>query len=60
MPKMDKYIRFKYYGKKIKSSFLIYAYFESNLIPEDNEKKIQMSLEWTNIENMLLKVMVIN
>ena len=59
MPKMDKYIRFKYYERKIKSSFLIYAYFESILIPEDNGNKIQ-SLERTNIKNMLLEVMVIN
>ena len=38
---------------------MIYADFESNLVPENNEKQIGMSLIQTNIKNMLLPVMVI-
>ena len=34
-----KYIKFKNFGRKIKSPFMIYADFESILVPEDNEKQ---------------------
>ena len=36
MPKKAEYIKFKNFGRKIKSPFMIYADFESILIPEDN------------------------
>ena len=39
---------------------MIYADFESFLVPEDYESKIQMSLILTNIKNMLVVLMVIN
>ena len=36
MPKKAEYIKFKNFGRKIKSPFMIYADFESILIPEDH------------------------
>ena len=36
MPKKCEYVKFKNYEIKIKSSFIICADFESNLVPEDN------------------------
>ena len=39
---------------------MIYADFESILVPEDNEKQNQKSLIQTNIKNILLAVMAIN
>ena len=39
MPKKSEYATFKYYERKIKSLFIIYADFESILMPEDNEKQ---------------------
>ena len=39
---------------------MVYADFESILVPEDNGKQIQMIFTLTNIKNMLLVVMVIN
>ena len=39
MPGKGKYIKFKNFGRKIKSPFMIYADFESILVPEDNEKQ---------------------
>ena len=39
MPKKGKYIKFKNFGRKIKSPFTIYADFESILVPEDNGKQ---------------------
>ena len=38
MPKKGKYVKFKNYERKIKSPFMIYANFESILVPEDNGK----------------------
>ena len=35
-PRKDKYVKFKNYGRKIKSPFVIYADFESILLPEDD------------------------
>ena len=60
MPKKGEYIKFKNFRRKIKSPFMIYANFESVLVLEHNESKIQRSLILTNIKNMLLVVMVIN
>ena len=37
-PKKTEYIKFKNFGKKIKSPFMIYPDFESILVPEDNGK----------------------
>ena len=39
MPKKDEYVKFKNYERKLRSPFLIYANFESILVPEDNEKQ---------------------
>ena len=36
--KKGEYVRFKCYGRKIKSPFKIYAISESILVPEDNRK----------------------
>ena len=38
MPKKCEYIRFKSYERKIKPPFMIYADFESILVPEDNKE----------------------
>ena len=40
MPKKGSYVKFKNYERKIKSSFIIYADFESILLPENNGKQI--------------------
>ena len=39
MPKKGEYVTFKNFERKIKSSFMIYADFNSNLVPEDNGKQ---------------------
>ena len=39
MPKNDEYVKFKNLEKKIKSQFMIYADFESILVPENNGKQ---------------------
>ena len=39
MPKKGKCVKFKNFGRKIKSAFMIYADFESILVPEDNGKQ---------------------
>ena len=39
MPKKGESIKFKNYERKIKSPFIIYADFESILVPEDNGKQ---------------------
>ena len=39
MPKKCEYVKFKNYEIKIKSSFIICADFESNLVPEDNRNQ---------------------
>ena len=39
MPKKGQYIKFKNYERKIKSPFMIYADFESILVPENNGKQ---------------------
>ena len=52
MPKKGKYIKFRNYGRKIKSSFTIYANFENILVPEDNgnqnPEEISKTLSYTN------------
>ena len=37
-PKKGKYVKFKNYERKIKLTFMIYADFESILVPTDNGK----------------------
>ena len=39
MPKKVEYVKFKNYERKIKSPFIIYADFESILVPEENGKQ---------------------
>ena len=39
MPKKNKYVKFKNFERKIKSSFMIYGDVESILLPEDNGKR---------------------
>ena len=38
MPKKIEYVKFKYYERKITSPFIIYANFESILVPEGTGK----------------------
>ena len=45
---------------KMKSPFMIYAYFERALVPTDNGKQNPNESWLTNIKNMLPVVMVIN
>ena len=56
MPEKDKYVKFKNYEKKTESLFMIYADFESTLVPEYYEKEIQKSLIQTNIKNKLFQL----
>ena len=60
IPKKGKYVRLKYYERNIKSSFMVYADFESILIPEDNGRQNPESLVQTNTKNMLLAAIIIN
>ena len=60
MLKKGKYVKFKNYERKIKSPFIIYAGFESILVPEKIKSKIQESLIQTNIKNILLGDVAIN
>lgn len=39
LSKTGEYVRFKKCENKIKSPFMMYGYFDSNLVPEDDEKK---------------------
>ena len=39
MPEKGEYVKFKNYQRKMKSPFLIYADFESILVPKDNKKQ---------------------
>ena len=54
MHKKGEFLKFKNYERKIKSPFIIYANFESILMPEKIEKQ---SLIQTDIKNILLAVM---
>ena len=59
MPKKGEYVRLKNLERKVKSPFMIYADFESILVPEDNGKQ-NPEESYTNIKNMLLAVMALN
>ena len=52
IPKKGEYA--KNYERRIKSPFMIYADFESILVPEDNGKKSPEEIR-PNIKNMLLR-----
>ena len=39
MPKKDEFVKFKNFKRKVKSPFMIYADFESFLVPKDNGKQ---------------------
>ena len=39
MPQKGEYVKFKTFERKIKSPFMIYADFESTLLPENNGKQ---------------------
>ena len=47
MPAKGEYIKFRNFGRKIKSPFMIYADFESILVPEANGKQ-NMNESYTN------------
>ena len=51
MPKKCEHVKFKNYERKIKSAFIIYADFESILVPEDNGKQNPKE-SYTNIKNI--------
>ena len=55
--KEGEYVRLKNYERKIKSQFLIYANFDSIVVPKDNEKKKNLETSRTNkYKNMLVSV----
>ena len=60
MPKKGEYVKLKNYERIIKSPFIIHEDFESILVPEDIENKIQKSLMQKNIRSILVAVMAIN
>ena len=60
IPRKGELVKSKHYEKKIKSPLIIYADFESILVPENMESKIQKSLIRANIKNILLAVININ
>ena len=71
MPKKGEYVRFENSKRKIKSSFIVYADFESILVPEGNgNRKSEEFYTHTHtnthththpqIKNMLLPIMAIN
>ena len=60
MPKKGEFVKFKNYERKIKSPFMIYADFESILVPEDNGKQNPEESYTNKYRNMLLAVIAIN
>ena len=48
MTKKGEYVKFKYFERKTKSSFMIYEDFESILVPEDNGKQNPNEQSYTN------------
>ena len=56
IPKKGEYVRFKYYDRKIKWPFMIYANFESIFGSEDNGKQ---NADESYIKSMLHVVLVI-
>ena len=60
LPKKGEHIKFRNHKRKTSSPFIIYADFESVLVPEKNEKQIQKNLILANIKNILLAPVAIN
>ena len=62
MPKKGEYVRFENSKRKIKSSFIVYADFESILVPEGNGNRNpkEFYTHKKKIKNMLLPIMAIN
>ena len=58
MSKKGEYIRFKNYEKK--SAFMIYAEFESILVPEDNGKQNPEESYTNKYQKLLFVAMAIN
>ena len=57
MSKKGEHLKFE---RKIKPSFMVYADFESILVPEDNEKKNRNQSYTIKYQKILLVVMTIN
>ena len=49
MLKKGESVRFKNHDRKIKTPFMIYAYFESILVPRDNKMQNPDCLKQTNM-----------
>ena len=60
MWKNVKYVKIKSYQRKIKLAFMIYADFESILVPGGNGKQNPDNPYTSNSGNLLLTVMVID
>ena len=60
MPTKGECIKVKSLERKMKTPFMIYADFESALVPEDNVNPNQMSFILANSKNMLIVVMIID
>ena len=60
MPKKGQYIKFKNFERKIKSPFMIYADFESILVPEDNGKQNPNESYTSKNQKYVASVMAIN
>ena len=60
MLKKGENVKFRNYERKIKSTIIIHANFESILVLENNGKKIQKILMRTNIKSIFFAVVTIN
>ena len=60
MPKKGEYIKSKNFGRKIKSPFMIYADFESILVPEDDGKQNQNDFYTNKYQKHVAVAMIIN
>ena len=60
MAKNGEYVKLKKCESKTKSQFMIYADFESILVPEDNGKQNPNETYINKYENMLLIFIVVN
>ena len=58
--KNGEHVKFKNVERKTKSPFMIYADFESTLLPEDNVKQNSNEFYTNGYQNMLFVVIVIN
>ena len=60
MPTKGEYVKLKNYERKIKSPFIIYADFESILVPENTEKQNPEESYTNRQQKLLLDVVDIN